>query len=384
MGMLALNRECSLLFVSNTPPDEPNPLMEALGRRHKCVLQTAKTFAEARPNPSLDWTGVIIDTDLTDAHNMECIKRGAAGLDRNETFLVMIVDPYGLTDLRFAMSMNSDRVISRIVVDESAAFQSPQLRTVIELARADFVKNGLDAIEWLILKYSKPTTLAVALTAGELALDSIFQLGKTKGAFDRGEMDTRSDLIRHGLEEHGLKQWLDTVREHHNATYRHSLAVTGVATAFAQHLNFPRADIERVMLAGLLHDVGKAKVPVEILEKRSKLTEREEAVLRLHPINGRRMLAEQKGIDDDILDAISNHHEFIDGSGYPNRLSNGEIGDMTRIITISDCFANLISINASNDAASGPEAFGYLRSMNRKLDMPLVRAFKGVVDQLGA
>ena len=379
-----MSKEISLLFVSDFLADCTNPLMDALARRYRCVQQSVKSFNEIRTGGGSSWTGIIFDADLTEARAVEQIKRGLFATDRSETFVVMIVDPYGHVDMKFALGMKSDRVIPRIVVDESAAFQSKQLKAVIDVARADFVKNGLDAIDWLVLKYSKPKTLTLALTAGETALDAIFQLTKPSNSISREDVDAGSRLIMKGLEDHGLTQWLDTVRQHHNATYRHSLAVTGVAAAFARALQFSTLDVERMMLSALLHDVGKAKVPVEILEKRTRLTEREEAILRQHPLDGRSMVAGQKGIDDDVLDAISQHHEFLDGSGYPHRLVGKDIRDMSRLLTISDCFTNLVTTQPNRDPVMPDGAFDHLCSMNSKLDMPLVKAFGGVVQQLTA
>ncbi|MBY0613659.1 MAG: HD domain-containing protein [Beijerinckiaceae bacterium] len=377
-----MNSETSLLFVSDLPAETPFPLMEALSRRHLCTKLTTRAFAALRGSAALAWIGLVIDTDLTDAQSVESLKRGLLNLDRDRTFVVVIADPYGSIDIKFALIANSDRVIPRIVIDETAAFQSPQLRSVIEVARADFVRNGLDAIEWLILKYSQPKTLSAALTAGESALDKVFQLAKTGTPINRADMQAHNSMVLAGVDEHGLQNWLDAVREHHSATYRHSLAVTGIAAAFGRSLGFTKHDIGRLTLSALLHDIGKAKVPVEILEKREPLTPREEAILRKHPMDGRRMVETQASIDEDLLDVISQHHEYLDGSGYPNGLSGCEIGDLTRLMMISDRFANLISRQSYQNSVSSHQAFEILCGMGPKLDVPLVKAFKGVIEQL--
>ena len=377
-----MNSETSLLFVSDLPAEHSFPLMEALSRRHICTKITTRAFAALRGKAALEWIGVIVDTDLTNTQSVEFLKRGLPNFDRNRTFVVVIADPYGSVDLKFALIANSDRVIPRIVVDESAAFQSPQLKSVIEVARADFIRNGIEAIEWLIVKYSLPQTLTAALTAGESALDEVFQLAKTGVPINRADMQAHNSAVVAGVGEHGLQSWLDAVREHHSATYRHSLAVTGIAAAFGRSLGFATKDIERLTLSGLLHDIGKAKVPVEILEKQGPLTPREEAILRKHPMDGRRMIEKQAGIDDDVLDVISQHHEFLDGSGYPKGLSGNDLGDLTRLMTISDRFANLISRQAYHTSVSSLQAFDILCSMGPKLDVPLVKAFKSVISKL--
>lgn len=379
-----MSGEHSLLFVSDCPQGQCNPLMDALSRRHRCARQTPKSFSELRGSAASSWLGIIIDTDLNDALAIEQIKRGALQFDRNSTFFVVIVDPYGPLDLKMAMILRADRVIPRMFVNMSGIVRTPELRSVVDVASADFVRNGLEAIEWLIVKFSRPKTLLLALNAGEAALDSVFHLAKEKMPIDEGRLACQSTALCAGVVQHGLQQWLDTVRQHHNGTYRHSLAVAGIAGTFGRTLGFSRRDIERLTLAALLHDIGKAEVPVEILEKTGELTEQEQEILRLHPMRGRHMVEAQQGIDPEILDVISGHHEYLDGSGYPLGLHGPEISDLTRLMSICDCFANLISWRPPLAPNSNHVAFSLMCEMEGRLDMALVRAFEKVIVALDA
>ncbi len=80
------------------------------------------------------------------------------------------------------------------------------------------------------------------------------------------------------IAEIGLADYLKIVRNHHGSTYQHCLSVTAIAVAFARQLGFSREDIEKVALAGLLHDVGKARIPLDILEKPDALNKAETAI----------------------------------------------------------------------------------------------------------
>jgi len=378
-----MDREHSLLFVSALSA-QANPLMDALSRRHRCVGQTPRSFGDIRGSAASQWVGVVIDTDLNDAQTIEQIKRGMRHFDRNATFVVVIVDPYGPVDMKLAMILRADRVIPRIVINDAHAHAqvSPQLLSVLEVARTDYIRNGLEAIEWLIAKFTQPKTLSLALMAGESALDSVFHLAKTRESISMQQMQQHNEAVLSGVDEHGLQKWLDTVRRHHNVTYRHSLAVAGIAGTFARTLKFSRRDTERLMLAALLHDIGKAEVPVDILEKGGVLTDREQEIMRRHPVRGRQMVESQKGLDQAILNVISDHHELLDGSGYPNGLKGDQIGDMTRLMTICDCFANLISRKPPLLPMSNRQAFEMLSSKTAELDQALVGAFSAVVTQL--
>ncbi|NJL07456.1 MAG: HD domain-containing protein [Methylacidiphilales bacterium] len=184
---------------------------------------------------------------------------------------------------------------------------------------------------------------------------------------------------RHGdqpYREPGFANWVKAVRAHHDQTYQHSMLVCGSAAAFGQHLGFNAVDRRRVALAGLLHDIGKAQVDVEILSKDAELDEVERAVLSQHPELGYRVLREDRTLEPTILDAILHHHEYLDGSGYPDRLKGSEVSDLTRVITIMDIFSALIECRAYKAPLCGPDAFQALFEMGGKLDQDLVRAFQ--------
>src|SRR4029079_8794258 len=111
-----------------------------------------------------------------------------------------------------------------------------------------------------------------------------------------------------------LSCWIDAVRKHHSQTYQHCLLVTGVATAFGQHLGLSQVDRSRLAFAGMLHDIGKARVPVTILEKPSPLDRDEMAVMRLHPEYGLEALKGAAELQPEMRDIVIHHHEYLDGS----------------------------------------------------------------------
>ena len=103
-----------------------------------------------------------------------------------------------------------------------------------------------------------------------------------------------------------------------------------------------KADVERLYLAAMFHDIGKAKIPLAILDKPGRLDPDERALVESHPAAGYDVLKSNAGISPEILDAVRHHHEYLDGSGYPDGLCAESISDLVRILTISDIFAALI------------------------------------------
>lgn len=184
------------------------------------------------------------------------------------------------------------------------------------------------------------------------------------------------------VEAQGLTAWIDTVRTHHSMTYQHCLLVTGLAVAFGQHIGVSRADRQRLSFAGMLHDIGKARIPLAILEKPGRLDEGEMEVMKKHPQYGFDALGTVPDLPAEMLDMVVHHHEYLDGSGYPHGLHAGEISDLVRMITISDVFGALIERRSYKPPLSGAAAYQILLDMGPKLDADLVRAFKPVA-QLG-
>ena len=207
------------------------------------------------------------------------------------------------------------------------------------------------------------------------ALHHIFSTACLGTPLDAAAIDSAGEVIVDHIEEHGLRSWVDTVRKHHSQTYQHCLLVTGVAVAFGQHLGFSQADRNRLSFAGMVHDIGKARVPVAILEKPTPLTDGEIAVLRKHPEFGLEMLANVAELSPDMIEIVIHHHEYLDGSGYPHGLSGSEISDFVRVATICDVFGALLERRAYKAPIRGDIAYQMLLDMGPKLDKDLVRAF---------
>jgi putative nucleotidyltransferase with HDIG domain len=106
-------------------------------------------------------------------------------------------------------------------------------------------------------------------------------------------------------------------------TFMHSVAVCALMIALARQLGLDEQQVRAAGMAGLLHDLGKALIPLEILNKPGKLTDEEFALIKSHPEQGYKLLLEGKGVSEMTYDVCLHHHEKVDGSGYPKGL-NGE------------------------------------------------------------
>ncbi len=132
--------------------------------------------------------------------------------------------------------------------------------------------------------------------------------------------------------------WMTKIRNEDEYTAEHCLNVCILAIAFGRHLGMSESDLEKIGLCGLLHDVGKMRVPPDVLNKPGALTPKEFNMIRAHTVHGRNLLLSTPGVFNLVVDVAYTHHERIDGTGYPRKLPAEKISRFARIIALVDAY----------------------------------------------
>lgn len=158
-------------------------------------------------------------------------------------------------------------------------------------------------------------------------------------------------------------------------TYLHSMAVAGLMTALARQMGLPEDEVHAAAKGGLLHDMGKAVTPHGVLNKPGSLTEDEYSAIRRHPEDGHRLLIES-GVDNPAaLDIALHHHEKMDGSGYPHRLSGDQISRMARMAAVCDVYDAITSDRPYKRGWCPAESLKRMASWTGHFDPAIFQAF---------
>lgn len=169
---------------------------------------------------------------------------------------------------------------------------------------------------------------------------------------------------------------LSQLKESDNYTFDHSLRVSILATMIGKWLGYNEEQLSDLAQASLLFDIGKLKIPDFILNKPNKTREEEFDIVKKHAQFGYSILLKTKGVTNNIKYSALQHHERIDGSGYPLRLRSGQIHEFAKIIMVCDIFDAMTNKKPYKDKASPFEAAEYLHwNAGKTLDSKIVYIF---------
>ncbi|MEF9951377.1 MAG: HD-GYP domain-containing protein [Clostridium sp.] len=171
--------------------------------------------------------------------------------------------------------------------------------------------------------------------------------------------------------------YLSDLKTYDNYTYIHSLNVAMLSIFFGTKLGKDKERLSELGVAGMLHDIGKTKIPIEILNKSGKLSDEEFEIMKMHPIYGYEITRYSDDITENARCAILYHHEKLDGSGYPHKLSGEEIDSISKIVCISDVYDAVASDRVYRKAFSPSDSYEYiLAGCGSLFDHKLVSIFK--------
>jgi putative nucleotidyltransferase with HDIG domain len=343
-----------LLHIVADQPDRISTLRMLLGSQY-CV---SSSLLRKEHNVPKNCDAAIVSVCLRDADNIAALKELAAKF-KGAKRKIFILDQKARLSAAQAYALGATHVLFNPVTARAL------LTLLVDPGSIEFTDDTGQGARG-------------AASAGAASLALMFSAVLHGQPIDVADAKSAACSISNCVAEEGLSEWLEVVRRHHEGTYQHCLLVTGTAVAFGLNLGLAEADIERLYSAAMFHDIGKAKIPLAVLDKPSRLEPGERALIETHPAAGHAILKGTRGISAEILHAVRHHHEYLDGSGYPDALCAESISDLVRILTIADIFAALIEYRQYRPAMPRAQAFEILGNMHGKLEAPLVKAFREV------
>ena len=231
-------------------------------------------------------------------------------------------------------------------------------------ARAELLPPGIEVQTYqdqVTVEEEVPRAQAAVTRASGL-LDKLVADIKLGQSFEIERVEEIVDeMVESVVRNPDAAMWIARLREEDISTYGHGLQVSVYLTAFGRHLGFPKPQLEQLAQIGLLLDIGKIKLPRYLLEKQGRLTAEEYEEAKRHVQHGIDILRETANIAPEVIEGIEQHHERMNGSGYPHGNMGDEIGIYGRMAGIVDTFAALTNHRPYAAASSSYEA---LRSIS--------------------
>ena len=253
----------------------------------------------------------------------------------------------------FELLQNFDGKIAIVVEDEEPAKDSDAYKqhedNTFKL-NEDIRERVLTGVEYI---YSKDTPIE------EVASEAT-EIGKT--------------LCNAVMRSNTTEINLSALKVSDEYTFKHSVDVATMAMLVAKKMGKPQYIVEDVGVSGILHDIGKVDIPNEILNKPGKLTDDEFEVIKLHTVRGYERLKNEK-VKDVIKLAVLQHHENVDGTGYPFKLKSDKINDIAKILSVVDVYDALVTARPYKLAKSAAESLEIIMSMINKFDNWAISAF---------
>jgi HD-GYP domain-containing protein (c-di-GMP phosphodiesterase class II) len=232
-------------------------------------------------------------------------------------------------------------------------------RSKEEAAPGDFYSDAVTLVEEL------PEAKQILTNASSLLIETMEAIRKG-GKLDVQVLESAvNPMMESLLRNRDAMTWLSRIKRTDDYTYGHSVSCAIYAIAFGRHLGLSKDDLKTLGLGGLLLDVGKTKIPKELLCKLGTLSNSEVQLMRRHVEFGEEILSEVDGMDRQVIEMVRFHHERYEGSGYPYGLKGPDIPVFARIAGIVDFFD---AMTTPRPYAGPISAYDAMRELHNRLD----------------
>ncbi len=224
-----------------------------------------------------------------------------------------------------------------------------------------------------------PETIAAVTHAVRSAADAIaetFAVAEAGGCVSLKGMASAAGKISDAVQSNpAIFIGVTRLKSKDETTFVHSVSVSGLMIHFGHYLGLDRGTVDLLGISGLLHDIGKVEIPSSILNKAEGLSASEREIINLHPAFGRDILSRNEQMPAMVLDVCFNHHERIDGGGYPSGHTGDEISLYARIAAICDVYDAVTSVRPYKKPWTANDALTWMLRREGHFDTQLLKKF---------
>jgi len=297
--------------------------------------------------------GMRIDQSIVDGTKRVLITRGAY-LD---TYLIQALGKLGISGVY--IREGEEEADESLHMDKDEAVAPETLKTIEKLNVADRAK--------VQLKESVRARVAEGV--------SYLYSNTSSADFSTATKNIADDLMKAISENDALAVDISALKVSDEYTFKHSVDVATIAMVIGKQYGLNNEQIREIGIAGLLHDVGKSKIPNEILNKPGRLDDDEFALMKQHSLFGFQIIKEKEMFSDGIMRGVLQHHEKINGAGYPLGVEADKIHTYAKIISVADIYDALVTDRPYKSAFSKRDAVEMIMAMTRELDMKAMTSF---------
>jgi len=196
-----------------------------------------------------------------------------------------------------------------------------------------------------------------------------------EGGFAEATTNITNELMNAIFENDAIAVDVGMLKVSDEYTFKHSVDVATIAMIIGKQYGLNKEQVREIGIAGLLHDVGKSKIPNEILNKPGRLDNDEFALMKQHSLFGFQILKEKEQFSDGIMRGVLQHHEKINGAGYPLGVDETKIHTYAKIISVADIYDALVTDRPYKSAFSKRDAVEMIMAMTQELDIKAMTSF---------
>jgi len=313
-------------------------------------------------------SALVVDAKLEGMSGIDMISQTRAFLTSDRLPIVYTVQ-----------SSRTDQIMEAGGFSGVKTLEKPYRRTELLHAIASQVNSAIEA-EWDNIEPTQQAALKNTLES----FNSIADLISEGKPVEYESVTANCEPLIKAVQDQNYKDMLKGVQGHDNYSYVHSMRVATLLSLFGAAIGIKGEDHMTLTAGGLLHDVGKMVIPHEVLNKAGKLDDAEFGVMKSHVDHTLDFLEKTESLPKGVMIIAGQHHEKLDGTGYPFGLSGSELNQLARMATIIDVFSALTDRRVYKPPMPPEKAFAIMGSMNGHMDLTLMAVFKEMLlDSVG-